>query len=148
RAWRSRARHGACGAGRRARVGGDPRLWPLQSRGRARDGSLGPSRRATHPSPVLEVWGPSLPVSSSVSMSLSGLDGCGPTTPTRAGRLPDASVDPTEARNVAGFGPDDCVVRGKGRALGTPSGKDLDVCRARLDRRTLKGRTSPSALPW
>jgi len=23
----------------------------------------------------------------------------GPTTPTRAGRLPDASVDPTEARN-------------------------------------------------
>jgi len=29
----SRARHGACGAGGRARVGGDPRPWPLRSRG-------------------------------------------------------------------------------------------------------------------
>ena len=31
----------------------------------------------------------------------------GPTTPTRARRPSDASVDPTEARSVAGFGPDD-----------------------------------------
>jgi hypothetical protein len=35
----------------------------------------------------------------------------GPTTPTRAGRLADASVDPTEARSVAAFGPDDRVLR-------------------------------------
>jgi hypothetical protein len=31
----------------------------------------------------------------------------GPTTPMRARRLADASVDPTDARNVAGSGPDD-----------------------------------------
>jgi hypothetical protein len=29
----------------------------------------------------------------------AGLARVGPTTPTRAGRLADASVDPTEARN-------------------------------------------------
>jgi hypothetical protein len=32
-------------------------------------------------------------------------------TPTRASRPSDASVDPTEARGVDGFGPDDCVLR-------------------------------------
>jgi hypothetical protein len=38
----------------------------------------------------------------------------GPTTPKRASRLADASVDPTEARKLAGFRLDLRVVRSRG----------------------------------
>jgi hypothetical protein len=41
----------------------------------------------------------------------------GPSIPTRAGRLADASVDPTDARKLAGFGPADRVVRRGGNLI-------------------------------
>jgi hypothetical protein len=65
----------------------------------------GPTKRPTRLVRLFGAWGCfATPSDGGPNHSLARV---GPTTPTRAKRSFDASVDPTEACSVAGFGPDD-----------------------------------------
>ena len=85
--------------------------------------ALTPRRRRSRNSPTAPIPGLSVDDEAKVNTGRqcreTRLARIGPTTPTRAGRPADASVDKTDARSVAGSGHDDWTVRRGRNRLGS-----------------------------
>jgi hypothetical protein len=90
--------------------------------GRRRSGRVARTRLRGRLGPTQDKHHPQIGFSSCIAVPTTGLcRSVSHRTPDRRRSVGTASVDQTEARNVADFGPDDCVVRRGGSCSRRPS---------------------------